>query len=47
MRNNKDLTVTEFLVSQNIKQAIHQIVNCENPLVAKEYLVKALEQMYR
>lgn len=44
MRTNKDLTMQEFHIANNIKRAM---VNIENPLVAKEFLVAALRTIYR
>ena len=44
MKSNKDLTISEFLVSQNIKRAMLHI---ENPNDCKEFLMKALQELYR
>lgn len=37
--SNKELTMKEFHIANNIRRAI---VNIENPLVAKEFLIAAL-----
>jgi hypothetical protein len=44
MKSNKELTMKEFHISNNIKRAM---VNIENPLVAKEFLIAALRTLHR
>jgi len=44
MKTNKELTLKEFHISNNIKRAM---VNIENPLVAKEFLTAALRTLHR
>lgn len=43
MRSNKDLTMSEFLCAQNIKRAMME----ENSLKTKEFLTKALQELYK
>lgn len=43
MKANTELTISEFLASQNIKRAM---LNIENPLVAKEFLLAALRELH-
>lgn len=43
MKSNKDLTISEFLCAQNIKRAMME----ENSLETKEFLRKALQELYR
>lgn len=44
MKSNKDLTMQEFHISNNIKRAL---ANIENPLVAKAFLIAALNTLHR
>ena len=43
MLSNKDLTMKEFHIANNIKRAM---VNIEDPLVAKEFLMAALRTLH-
>lgn len=44
MKSNKDLTMNEFLCAQNVKRAMLYKDNAE---LVKEYLTKALSELYR
>jgi hypothetical protein len=44
MKSNKELTMKEFHISNNIKCAMN---NIENPLVVKEFLIAALRTLHR
>jgi hypothetical protein len=44
MLSNKELTMKEFHIANNIKRAI---VNIEKPLVAKEFLIAAMKTLHR
>jgi hypothetical protein len=43
MKSNLEITEKEFIISQYIKQSI---VNIDNPLRAKEFLVSALRVVH-
>ena len=44
MKNNKDLTINEFLCAQNVKRAM---VFADDPEQVERYLKIALEELYR
>jgi len=44
MKSNKELTMKEFHISNNIKCAMN---NIENPLAVKEFLMAALRTLHR